>query len=132
MQRYRDILTRGISRQVELKRHQAEQCRLRLMMHHPQRQIHEKRQQLADMEERMGSLMESKLVDRKHRLALISGRLQDLSPLTRLGRGFGFVTGADGKRVASVSKVEVGQDLSVRLADGTVKAKVAEVRPLGM
>lgn len=132
MQRYRDILTRGISRQVELKRHQAEQCRLRLMMHHPQRQIHEKRQQLADMEERMGSLMESKLVDRKHRLALISGRLQDLSPLTRLGRGFGFVTGADGKRVASVSKVEVGQDLSVRLADGTVKAKVAEVWPLGM
>ena len=130
MQRYQDILTRGMLGQVELRKHQAEQSRLRLMMHHPQRQLNEKRQQLADMEERMGSLMEQRLVDRKHRLALISGRLKDLSPLTRLSKGFGFVTGADGKRVESVSKVEAGQELSVRLADGTVKTKVEGVWPL--
>ncbi len=128
--RYQDILTRGMLGQVELRKHQAEQSRLRLMMHHPQRQLNEKRQQLADMEERMGSLMEQRLVDRKHRLALISGRLKDLSPLTRLSKGFGFVTGADGKRVESVSKVEAGQELSVRLADGTVKTKVEGVWPL--
>ena len=130
MQRYQDILTMGMLGQVELRKHQAEQSRLRLMMHHPQRQLNEKRQQLADMEERMGSLMEQRLVDRKHRLALISGRLKDLSPLTRLSKGFGFVTGADGKRVESVSKVEAGQELSVRLADGTVKTKVEGVWPL--
>ena len=60
MQRYQDILTRGMLGQVELRKHQAEQSRLRLMMHHPQRQLNEKRQQLADMEERMGSLMEQR------------------------------------------------------------------------
>jgi len=130
MGRYRDMLSRSMLRQVEQRRRQAQQCRLRLMMHHPQRQLNEKRQQLADMEERMGSLLEHKLVDRKHRLALISGKLQDLSPLTRLGKGFGFVTGTDGKRVESVSKVAVGQELSVRLSDGTVKTKVVQVTPL--
>ena len=40
------------------------------------------------------------------------------------------MTGADGKRVESVSKVEAGQELSVRLADGTVKTKVEGVWPL--
>ena len=78
----------------------------------------------------MGALLEQKLVDRKHRLALISGKLQALSPLARLSKGFGFVTGEDEKRVESVNQVAKGQELAVRLADGTLKTKVTEVIPL--
>jgi len=130
MQRYRDVLTRNMSRCVEGERHRLEQCRLRLLVHHPQRQLNEKRQHLADIEEKMGVLLEQKLEDRKHRLALISGKLQALSPLARLSRGFGFVTGEDGKRVESVNQAAKGRELAVRLADGTLKTKVTEVIPL--
>ncbi len=130
MQRYRDVLTGSMNRCTEKKRYELEQRRLRLQVYHPQRQLNEKKQHLADIEERMGILMEQKLVDRRHRLALISGRLQALSPLSRLSKGFGFVTGEDGKRVESVQQTAGGQNLTIRLADGTLETKVTEVIPL--
>lgn len=130
MQRYRDVLTGSMNRCTEKKRYELEQRRLRLQVYHPQRQLNEKKQHLADIEERMGILMEQKLVDRRHRLALISGRLQALSPLSRLSKGFGFVTGEDGKRVESVQQTARGQNLTIRLADGTLETKVTEVIPL--
>ncbi len=130
MQLYRDVLVRGMSRCLERKKHHLEQRRLRLEMNHPRHQLNERRQRLADMQEQMEHLMEQKLTDRKHRLALLSGRLQGLSPLARLGRGFGFVTGDDGKRIESVGQVCVGQAVSIRLADGTLKAKITEAAGL--
>ena len=42
-------------------------------------------------------LLKQKLTDRKHRLALLSGRLHGLSPLEKISKGFGFLTGEDGK-----------------------------------
>ena len=130
LQLCRDALTRGVSRCVERKRYQTEQCRLRLEMNHPRRQLNEKRQHLADMLDQMERLMSERLTDRKHRLALLTGRLQGLSPLERLSRGFGFLSGEDGKRIESVSQTDVGQTLSVRLADGILKTKITEVAPL--
>ena len=46
--------------------------------YNPERQLNEKRQRLADAEERMERLLKQKLTDRKHRLALLSGRLHGL------------------------------------------------------
>lgn len=130
MQLFLDALVRGVSRCVERKKYQVEQCRLRLEMNHPRRQLNEKRQQLADMEDQMERLMSEKLTDRKHRLALITGKLQGLSPLERISKGYGFLSGEDGRRVESVSQTEVGQSMTVRLADGTLKTTITEVTPL--
>lgn len=129
MDRYREGLKRGICRCVERNRHRVEHCRLKLEMHHPRRRLNEMRQRLADIEEKMGTLMERRLMEKRHRLALLGGKLQALSPLARLGRGFGFVTGDDGKRVESVKQVLAGQSVSIRLADGMLKANIAEVIP---
>ena len=130
MQLYRDVLVRGVSRSVERKKYQVEQCRLRLQTMHPRHLLNEKRQHLADLQDQMERLMSEKLTDRKHGLALMSEKLQGLSPLERISRGFGFLSGDDGKRVESVSQTKVGETLSVRLADGTLKTKITEVAPL--
>ncbi len=127
MQLYRDVLIRGMSRSLERKKYRVEESRLRLKALHPRHQINEKRQRLADMEEEMRVLMEQKLTDRRHRLALLSGRLQGMAPQERISKGFGFITDEDGKRVESAGQVSPGQSLSVRLGDGTLKARVTEV-----
>jgi len=54
---YRDVLIRGMSRSLERKKYQVEQYRMQLDMHHPQRQLNEKRQRLADIQEQMQYLM---------------------------------------------------------------------------
>lgn len=123
----REALTRGMARSLERKKYQIEQCRMRLLMHHPERQMNEYRQRLTDMEEQMKAIVDRRLLDRKHQLALLGGRLHGLSPLEKLSRGFGFVTDEAGTRVESVKGLEAGQHLDVRLRDGKVKTRIVTI-----
>lgn len=123
---YQEVLTRGLGRQVERRRYQLEQYLLRLRLHDPARQINEKRQRLADMEEQLARLMERQVLEARHRLALISGRLHGLSPLEKISRGFGFLTDSDGQRIESASAVTPGDMILVRVSDGKIQAQVTE------
>lgn len=123
---YQEVLTRSLGRQVERRRYQLEQYLLRLRLHDPARQINEKRQRLADMEEQLARLMERQVLEARHRLALISGRLHGLSPLEKISRGFGFLTDSDGQRIESASAVTPGDMILVRVSDGKIQAQVTE------
>ena len=127
LQVIREALTRGMERSLERKRYQVEQYRLKLLMHHPERQMNEYRQRLVDMEGQMKAVLDRRLLDRKHQLALLSGKLHGLSPLEKLSRGFGFVTDESGNRVESVKELAEGQVLDIRLKDGKVKTKILKV-----
>ena len=120
-------LTRGMERSLERKKSRLDQYRLKLQMHHPERRLNEYQQRLVDMEEQMERFLEQRLTDRKHRLALLCGRLHGLSPLETLSRGFGYVTADTGKAVTSVKQVKPGRHLQVRLADGEMKTQVLEI-----
>ena len=119
---------------------------LKIQIHHPQRIINEKRQRLADIEDTMNRrltkmmdenrrsvtvksdtlerLMERRLEHDKKRLALASGKLWGLSPLKKLGQGYGFVTDGSGERLASVKQAPVGSVIHVQVADGKLTATV--------
>lgn len=119
---------------------------LKIRIHHPQRIINEKRQRLADIEDvmnrRLGKMlddsrrgvtmkadtleriMERRLEQDKKRLALASGKLWGLSPLKKLGQGYGFVTDESGVRLASVKQAPVGSKIHVQVADGKLTASV--------
>ena len=119
---------------------------LKIRIHHPQRIINEKRQRLADIEDAMNRrlakmldvsrrsvtgkadtlerIMERRLEHDKKRLALASGKLWGLSPLKKLGQGYGFVTDESGARLASVKQAPVGSKIHVQVADGKLTASV--------
>ena len=126
----REALNRGVERNLERKKAQVEQYQMKLKLHHPERILNDHRQRLVQIQDQMGRSLEEKLTDRKHRLALLAGRLHGMSPLERLSRGFGFVTDKDGKPVASVKKLQKEEILSVRLADGRVETRILEVEDL--
>ena len=126
----REALNRGVERNLERKKAQVEQYQMKLKLHHPERILNDHRQRLVQIQDQMERSLEEKLTDRKHRLALLAGRLHGMSPLERLSRGFGFVTDKDGKPVASVKKLQKKEILSVRLADGRVETRILEVEDL--
>ena len=95
-------------------------------MHHPERQINEKRQRLMDLEDRMGRLMDRRVTEKRHRLALLSGRLESLSPLKQISRGYGFVTDSREERLESVRQVKPGDLIHIRVRDGKIAAQVGE------
>lgn len=123
---YKKAIVRAMERKAEKQRSLLQQYGYRLKLRDPAKKINEKRQQLADMEERMERIVEQRLQSARHRLALDGGRLHGLSPLEKISNGFGFVTGPDGKRVDRVERVNVGDLVTVRMADGRLKARVTE------
>lgn len=120
----RQMLLRGLKRKVEACESRLEQYRLRLRLFNPALQINEKRQRLMDAQLQMERLMEQRLLEQRHRLALIGGRLHGLSPLEKISKGFGFVTGEDGAKIESVKQVKKGDQIQVRLADGKILTEV--------
>lgn len=123
------LLNRGLGRKTEAARSRTEQMKLRLRLHDPVRQINEKRQRLVSSQEELERLMERAMQEKKHRLALLSGRLHGQSPLDKISRGFGFVTDEAGARVESVKDVKPGERLAIRLSDGRIDAVAERAEP---
>lgn len=122
----RQMLT-SLNRRLQAAVNRLEQHCLKLRLHDPKRQINEKRQRLTDTQERMNRLLEAKLMNRRHRLEVLAGRLNGLSPLARISRGFGFLEGGDGKRIESVTQTKPGDAIRIRVTDGTIHGKVEAV-----
>ena len=79
--------------------------------------------------ERVGA---ARLVAARAALASAAGRLDSLSPLGVLGRGYALVRRAvDGAIVRTAHQVAPGEPLDIRVAEAELKATVASARPLG-
>ncbi len=146
---YRDVLSKSMARRIERYRYQKEQFRLRIQLFDPRRQVRESRQRLADMEEkvkasmanhllddrkrvqeaeaRLKLLMKEQAVGDRHRLELLVSRLDGLSPLKKIGGGYGFLTDEKELRIESVEQVKEQDAIHVRIRDGRIDAVVTEV-----
>ena len=123
---YNAALRRAMGRQVERRRFQADQYRLRLQLHDPMSTLRQQRQRLADLQDQMEEAMKRKLTMAKHRLALAGGRLHGLSPLEKISRGFGFLTDENSRRIEHAADVNPGDLITIRITDGRWKARVTE------
>ena len=72
-------------------------------------------------------LMQEKLRDSRHELAVYAERFQGLSPLHRLESGYSYVAGDNGKAVTSTSQVQPGDVVSIYVTDGSYRASVLEI-----
>ena len=149
---YRQVLERSMERRLEKLHFRLDQCGMRLKLLSPERQLNDRRQRLADMENRLERMLEEELgasrrrledrkrrleaqmaaglTEGKHRLALLSGRLDGLSPLKKLGGGYGFVTDARGRAFTSIAQAEPGDIIRISVKDGRADARVVETESM--
>jgi exodeoxyribonuclease VII large subunit len=83
------------------------------------------------MEERVGRTgdwlrvaMEKRLQDVSHQLSDVSGRLNALSPLGVLARGFAVPRDGTGRVLRRMVDFHTGDPFALRVVDGTVNARV--------
>lgn len=115
----------------KLIRRRLQQDRLRLKQqvttmegHNPLTALAKLRQRWVALSHQLRHGMDSLLQRENHRLARLGQRLNDLSPLTILERGYALAYDESGRVLRDASKVEPGDAIRVRLEKGSLRAEV--------
>jgi len=75
---------------------------------------------LESLEQKMGRAIQRLIENKQHGLAMRVGKLDMLSPLAVLGRGYVLVKDANDHLISRAAVVQSGQDLTLRFEDGEV------------
>jgi exodeoxyribonuclease VII large subunit len=96
----------------------------RLQSQHPREKLHRLHREVARLEEKLRALGRRAIASRRHRFEGLAGRLDALSPLRVLARGYAVAFDERGHAVISVTQVQPGERLRLRLHDGELSAQV--------
>ncbi len=128
---YRRKLQQGIQRRLKDSRMTVKQAELQLKAFSPAGRIREKKMGLLGMEEQLQNRMNRLLQEKRHELELHIQRLKGLSPLEKLSSGYSYVSDREGRNIRSVEQVEPGQQVTVRVKDGSFEASVGAISRSG-
>jgi exodeoxyribonuclease VII large subunit len=95
---------------------------------HTRRITTRRRAQLDALLPRLSAVPATVIAPLHGELRALAGRLDALSPLATLGRGYAVARSLDGEALASVGQFRVGQAFDVLLADGAVRARAGATR----
>ena len=100
-----------------------------LVAQHPSTVIGRERAAVARCADRMGAVMRARVARRFATLESIGARLDAMSPLKVLGRGYAIATRPDGRAVREASDVSAGERVVVRVLHARIEADVVSVVP---
>ncbi len=115
-------------RQVKMARQRLEAFRLHPCLQSPMQYTTQRKNALQVVATKMLAL-ENRYVDaKKHSFVSLTSKLDAMSPLKVLTRGYSMTENAEGKVVASVSQVQVGDNVVVSVYDGSFTAQISQVK----
>jgi len=121
-------LARCMRQQISGYRQRLERCAGSRVLTRPVTCICDQRRQTVDLLEKQLCQGARNLANNQgNRLALLAGRLDALSPLSTLARGYSYTTGPGGAVLRDAGRVSAGDPVSVHLYRGLLKCSVQEV-----
>lgn len=124
-------LNRNMMQVISYKRMELMNYQTKFKFLHPGNKIREQRQRYVEIYDKMQMLMEQKILNSRHRLAINIERMNGLSPLGKLNQGYAYVEAQteDGKQVVkSISQVKKNDSLSVFVTDGVIQVTVEDAK----
>lgn len=127
---YKRRIHRATMHNVTYHQSKLRELKLRLFYASPSYQIKQKRQQLLDIEQRLTNQMDRKTKDARHKLELYIAKLEGLSPLAKLKKGYALVRGEDKTPIYSIKSVKKDDLLRIDILDGEIISRVENTREL--
>lgn len=122
-------LSRGVRRAAERRRARVTD-RMRVLSRTMERSIRPARQSVGMDSERLERSIQQSLDQKRATFSMLSGRLEALSPLATLARGYSVARTSDGTVLRRVTDFHPGLQFDLKVTDGTVEAKaVGPVKP---
>ena len=128
LREYRNDLRQAMHQILKVRKLELQKYMVLLQHVSPEDILRQKRLVLADSQERLQRLMEKRLTDAKHRLALYAEEMKGVSPLQKLQSGYTYTADEAGNHIDSVQSLEKGQHLTLTFADGQADVTVDEIR----
>lgn len=128
LREYRNDLRQAMHQILKVRKLELQKYMVLLQHVSPEDILRQKRLVLVDSQERLQRLMEKRLTDAKHRLALYAEEMKGLSPLQKLQSGYTYTADEAGNHIDSVQSLEKGQHLTLTFADGQADVTVDEIR----
>ncbi|GAA75813.1 exodeoxyribonuclease VII large subunit [Pseudoalteromonas sp. BSi20480] len=94
----------------------------RLMRQSPDKKLAQASHQLSQLQARLNQAIQQQLQQANNSLALQASKLDSVSPLNVLARGYSITKTQQGKVVKSVGQIKAGDVLVTELVDGSIKS----------
>jgi len=122
----RDRLKRKMQTQLNGWEHQISLIHQRLYSASPTDSVRRANQTLRDLNFRQNRAIKLELENKKRKFTDSVSRLDALSPLRTMSRGYGYLT-ENGKVLKTTNDLKLNQKVTIQLIDGTAKAKIEQI-----
>ncbi|WP_309043280.1 exodeoxyribonuclease VII large subunit [Marinobacter sediminicola] len=120
-------LGKAIAQRMDRSQVRSTHLTQRLAMQSPRKQLANSREALDRSSLQLGKAMERILAKLQDRLEHTAGTLNVVSPLATLGRGYAIVRDDQGCIIRNAADLAAGDQISTRVANGTITAEVTSV-----
>ena len=120
---YNNRLKLALKKKVEVMRLRYEKCMASRAFKEPLQRINEQYIRIDMLVKNLQHNIVTKYKDRKNEMVTLVSKLDSLSPLKTLTRGY-CIAQINGKTVKSVKEVKVDEEIDLKFIDGTKKVKV--------
>ncbi|EJG1030476.1 exodeoxyribonuclease VII large subunit [Vibrio parahaemolyticus] len=118
-------LRRAMQRFIDTRQQAVERKHHRLQLNSPVKHLAQQKSRLERIEHKLLDAMDRKLLTMRHQLAIAAEKLDTVSPLATLKRGYSITQTEQGKVVTSADDVKTGDLLVTRLANGEIHSTVS-------
>ena len=125
---YKRRIDNALRKQLELSKEQLAHYNTRLRYLSPQYKLNENKRRILEYEEKIKASFEKTFEQSKQRLLFLTREIEAYSPVKKLNQGYAYIEKSDKTALKSVHSVKPGEEVTVHLLDGEVKAEVSEVK----
>ena len=127
LQSYRYTITQLLERRLSQWKQQVDLLSSSPYLASPDAWIRARRESVALLTPRLRTAMKQNTAQQKTRMTVLVGKLEGLSPLKALNRGFVYAADKTGKLLTDATQVQVGDTIFLTMKNGKVRCVVDEV-----
>ena len=117
-------LRRGMTQHLKQHAQRVERKQHQLQLNSPVKRLGEQKLHLQRSEQKLLDAMDKTLLTTRHQLAMAAEKLETVSPLATLKRGYSITHSESSKTVSSINDVEVDEVITTQVEDGVIESQV--------
>ncbi|WP_318400319.1 exodeoxyribonuclease VII large subunit [Photobacterium leiognathi] len=117
-------LTQAMARKLQKHQQHVEHNNYKLSLYSPASLVRNAQRNLERSEQRLYDALDRKLLNARHKLAVAAEKLETVSPLATLARGYSITRNEQGDVIRKASQVNAGDTLIITVTDGEIHSNV--------